>query len=165
MAREESLGEQFVGQVSRRVLNLIDLFEDDVPLPHDLRFREDGMQQEIAQQIDGVRQVLVEGQDVVTGALVRRVRIEIAADAVDFLRELLRRAGGRPLEQHVLDEVRDAGLGGILVTRSARQPDPQADGSDGRHRVDEKAEPARQDESRDRSVGPVGSGYRRRRHR
>ena len=44
----------------------------------------------------------------------------------------------RALEEHVLDEVRDAAALGGLVPRPARQPDADADGAHVRHRLGEE---------------------------
>ena len=45
---------------------------------------------------------------------------------------------GRALEEHVLDEVRDAAALGRFVARPARQPDADADRADLRHRLGEE---------------------------
>ena len=61
------------------------------------------------EQLDGERQVLVEHFDVVAGVLLRRERVELSADRVDRLRDVLGGSGIGALEEHVLDEMRDAG--------------------------------------------------------
>ncbi len=48
--------------------------------------------------------------------LTRRRRVQLAAEAVEDLRDLKRAEPLRALEQEVLDEVRDAGLVLLLVT-------------------------------------------------
>ena len=64
----------------------------------------------IRQDVDRHRQMLVEHLDVVAGVFLRRERVEVAAERVDLLRDVLGRAGRRALEEHVLDEVRDAAV-------------------------------------------------------
>ena len=60
------------------------------------------------EHVDGQRQVLVEHLDVVAGVFLRRERVELAADRVDRLRDVLGDARLGALEEHVLDEVGDA---------------------------------------------------------
>jgi hypothetical protein len=51
--------------------------------------------------------------------------VQLAAKRVEDLGDLLGRVRSRALEEQVLDEVRDAGPIGLLVTRAS--PDPEAD--------------------------------------
>ena len=94
-----------------------------------------GRMHDVRQQIDRKRQVLVEDLDVVAGVLLRRERVELAADRVDRLRDVLGRARVGALEEHVLDEVRDAALRVGLVPRAAHQPDADRHRPDVRHRL------------------------------
>ena len=110
MSRPELLSEHFVHEIIRRILDHLDLFEDDALLAVDVRWTERRPHDEVAQQIDRDRQMIVENLDVVAGVLLRRERVELPADGVDRLRNRLRRTRRRPLEQHVLDEMRDAAL-------------------------------------------------------
>ena len=52
-------------------------------------------QHDVGQQIDGERQMLVEHLDVVAGVFLRRERVELAADRVDRLRDVLGRCACR----------------------------------------------------------------------
>ena len=81
------------------------------------------------------RHVLVEHLDVVAGVFLGGERVELAADRIDRLRNHLRRPRRRALEQHVLDEMRDAAFGIGLVARSARQPDADRHRPHVRHRL------------------------------
>ena len=54
--------------------------------------------------------MLVEDFDVVAGVLLGRERVELTANRIDGLGDVLRRPRGGALEQHVLDEMRDAAL-------------------------------------------------------
>ena len=80
-------------------------------------------------------EMLVEHLDVVARVLLRGEGIELAADRVDFLRDVFGAARVGALEEHVLDEVRDAALRLRFVPRAARQPDADAHRADVRHRL------------------------------
>ena len=57
------------------------------------------------------------------------------------------------LEEHVLDEVRDAGVLGRLVTRAARQPDADRHRSDVRHRFGHETKTVREGLAADAGLG------------
>ena len=59
------LREQLVDQIVGRVLDHLDLFEDDLLLPLDVVRVERRVQHDVREQIDRERQVLVEHLDVV----------------------------------------------------------------------------------------------------
>ena len=67
--------------------------------------------------------------DVEADRLLAGEGVEIAADRVHLAGDVLRRAGARTFEEHVLDEVRDAvGLRG-LAARAGFDPDAHGDGA------------------------------------
>ena len=96
------------------------------------------------------RQVFVEHLDVVARVFLGREGVELAADRIDRLRDVLGRSGGRALEQHVLDEMRDAAALGGFVPRAARQPHADTDRADLRHPLGEKTEAVIENVSDDR---------------
>ena len=63
---------------------------------------------DVAEDLDGERQVLVEHLEVERGVLLGGEGVHVAADRVDLGRDPLRRAVLGALEHHVLDEVADA---------------------------------------------------------
>ena len=144
MPRPELLREHLVDEIVRRVLDHLDFFEDDALLRVDLRRRERRTHHHVAQQVDRERHVLVEHLDVVARVFLGRERVELAANRVDRLRDDLRRARVGALEQHVLDEVRDAALGIRLVARAAREPHADRHRSHVRHRFGDQPQPGRQ---------------------
>ena len=89
--------------------------------------------------------MLVEDLQVEGGVLLGREGIHVATDRVDLRGDLLRRARLRALEDHVLDEVADPGLGEGLVAASPLQPDPDRDAADMGHRLGEEGEAVGQD--------------------
>ena len=109
---------------------------------------------DVGEDVDRQRQVLVEDLDVVAGVFLGGERVELAADRVDLPARCLPRdrlAGA--LEQHVLDEMRDAAALSRFVPRPARQPDADADRADLRHPLGENAEPVVENVSDDGCVG------------
>ena len=137
----ERLREDLVHEVVGRVLDHLDLFEDDLLLAFDVDLVERRPQHDVGKDIDGDRQVLVEHLDVVARVFLGRERVELAADRIDSLRDVFGRARGRALEQHVLDEMSDAALFVGLVPRAARQPHAEADGAHVAHRFSDETNP------------------------
>ena len=136
----EALGEDLVPEIVGRVLHHLDLFQHDLLLARDLVGVERRPQQHVGQHVDGAGQVLVEHLDVVARALLGREGIELAADGVDLLRDVLGRPARRALEEHVLDEMRDARVGRALVARPAGQPRPEADRAHAGHGLGEQTQ-------------------------
>ena len=130
----EVLGEELVDQVVRRVLDHLDLFEDHLLLALDLVRRKCRTKHDVREQVDREREVLVEHLDVVAGVFLRGERVELAADGVDCLRDVLSGAGRGALEEHVLDEVGDPAARLDLVARASRQPHADRHRSNLRHR-------------------------------
>ncbi len=137
MVFPEALGEQLVDQIVRRVLDHLDLFEDHLLFPLDIVRAERRIADDVGQDVDSERQMLVEPLDVIARVFLGRERIQLTADRVDRLRDVFGGAGAGPLEQHVLDEVGNAAAFSGLVTRPARQPHADADRTHLRHPLGE----------------------------
>ena len=118
MLAEHRLGREVVDEVLRVVVDHRDLLEHDLPLGVDVveRRRED----HVGHRVERVVQVAVGHACVEDGRLARGGRVELAAHGVEELREALRAVPRRPLEEQVLDEVRDAGA----ERGSSREPVP-----------------------------------------
>ena len=127
MIAPEPFREDLVDQIVGRVLDHLDLFEDHLLLALDVFFGEERIADQIGEDVDRERQMLVENLEVIAGVFLRRERIDLAADRIDLLRDFFGAPSRSALEEHVLDEVRDAGMFGGFVTRSARQPDADGD--------------------------------------
>ena len=116
------LGEELVDEVVRRILDHLDLFEDHLLLALDLVRRKCRTKHDVGEQVDREREVLVEHLDVVAGVFLRGECVELPADGIDCLRDVLSRAGRGALEEHVLDEVGNPAARLDLVARASRQP-------------------------------------------
>ena len=141
----EVLREQLVDQVVGRVLDHLDLFEDDLLLALDFIGDEGRTQDDVGEQIDGKRQVLVEHLDVVAGVFLRGEGVELPADRIDRLRDVLGGALLGAFEEHVLDEMRDAAALVALVPRAPHQPDTDRHRTHMRHRLGDETEPVIED--------------------
>ena len=119
---QEVVDHQLVGGV---VVHL-HLLEDDVALARDLLGGEVALQVDLGDQVDGPADVFVHhlGRD--ADVLLRREGVEVASDLVHLVGELVGILGLGALEEHMLDEMREAALGFVLV--AAAHVKPQADG-------------------------------------
>ena len=136
----EILREELVHEIVGRILDHLDFFEDDFLFATDLVFDERGTHDDVREQLDGERQMLVEHLDVVAGVLFRRERVELAANRVDRLRDILGRSRVGALEEHVLDEVRNPAERVGFVARPPRQPHANRHGPNLRHRLGDETE-------------------------
>ena len=115
MARPESLSEQLVDEIVGCVLHHLDLFKHYPLFFLDVISGKRGIAQQIGQHVDCPRQVLVEHLHVITGAFLGGERVELPAERIDLLGNVLGAPARGALEQHVLDEVRDSRTPGALV--------------------------------------------------
>ncbi len=89
------LGEEVVHLVAGLVVVHRDLFEDHASLSLHIGLGEDGVDHEVAHDIDRERQVGVEYPRVVAGVLLRGEGVRLAADGLDRRRDLQRGAAPR----------------------------------------------------------------------
>ena len=135
MVAEDRLVEHVVDLVGGLVLVHRDLLDHDLALGVDLVLGVDRREEHLRHQVEGALGVLVEEARVDVRGLLARRRVERGADRVELLVELDRRVALRALEQQVLEEVRDAGLGGGLVARARPDPEPERDRAHRGHRL------------------------------
>src|SRR5678815_1051360 len=88
--------------------------------------------------------MVVEHTRVEAGVLLGSECVALATDRIDGPGDLGRRPPLGPLEQKVLDEVRDAVLFRCLVPGTLLEPDAQRHGAQGRHLFGENGEPVRE---------------------
>ena len=102
--------EDLVDQIIRTVRLHLELFEDHAFFLVDILVAEHAVQHQVGQNIHGERQVLVQHLRVEAHQFLGGEGVQIAADGVHRARDLLGGPVGGALEQHVLDEVREAVL-------------------------------------------------------
>ena len=104
----EVLREELVDQNIGVVFVDLDLFEDDATLALDVGRVEDGIQDEVAEDVEGDGDVLGEGLDVEADSFLAGEGVEVAADGVHFPGDVLGGTAAGAFEDHVFDEVGDA---------------------------------------------------------
>ena len=117
---EDAARREVVHEIGRVVLDHRDLLEHDLALRLERLVLEARARGHVAHDVERERQVLVEHAHVHDGRLARRERVQLGAEAIGDARDLDLVVALAALEEQVLDEMRDAGLGG----RSSRAPTP-----------------------------------------
>ena len=130
MVAVDGLAEDVVDTVLRLVLVHRDLLEHDLALGVDLVLGQRRVEQHLRHQVERVRGVLVEESRVQVRRLLRGRGVGRRAHAVEQLGDLDRRVAIGPLEQQVLEEVREALLALALVPRAGLHPEPEGDRAD-----------------------------------
>ena len=99
---------------------------------------EGGMEKHVRQHVEQPPELVVPRLGVKTGVFLARKRIEVAAHALDGLRDFAGRTTPGALEQQMFDEMRHAAQRLRLVTSAHADPDAQADaGAMGHFRRDD----------------------------
>ena len=131
---EDGLAEHVEDLVLRVVLVHRDLLEDDLALVRrGRRRRTRGRQTMSAMTSNASLEVHVEHARVDRRGLLAGARVELGAHAVEDLVDLQRAVARRAAEQHVLEQVRQAGLGLVLGRRARADPEPERHGPHGGH--------------------------------
>ena len=125
--------EQIEDDVVGRVVDLGDLLHDDLALALELFGGHHRVLQDIGQDVDGERHVLLEHTGDEGGLLARGIGVEVAADRFDLLDDGERAAPLGALERHVLQEMRDAVELAPLDARASVDPDADRRGLETRH--------------------------------
>jgi hypothetical protein len=126
-------GEQVVDEIVRRILHHLDLLQHHTLLPLQLIGVEARVQQDVGEEVHGQREMLVQDLHVEARVLLGGEGIHLPPHRIHGSGNLLGAAGGRPLENQVLDEVRDAGPLIGLVARARLHPDADGDRADVGH--------------------------------
>src|SRR5271155_393193 len=118
----EVLGKDFVDEIVGAVFVHFDFFEDHAPFTADVLYIKCGIEDEVAEDIHGDREMLVQNLDVEANALLGGKGVHVSTDGVDLSRNVLGGSMLGSLENHVLDEMRDAIPLRILIARSGLDP-------------------------------------------
>ncbi len=110
-----------------------DLLDHHLALGVDVRVG--GPQHHVRHHVERAVEVLIEEARVDRGGLLARPGVDLRPEPVEDLVDLGRAEARRALEQQMLEEVRDPGLPGRLVTRADLHPEPEGDGSHRGHRL------------------------------
>src|SRR5579864_2074517 len=145
MILPEVLGEDFMDEVVRVVLIHFDFFKNHSPFAANVLNIENRIQHQVAEHVECYGKMLVEHLDVEADALLGGEGIHIAPDGVHLAGDLLGRSVLRALEDHVLDEMRNAIPMGVFVPRTGFYPYPNGDGADMLHLLRDDGEPVGQD--------------------
>ena len=137
MPPEHRLRSDVVDEVVWRVLDHRDLLEHDLPLGVDVR--EGRPEDHVRHHVERALEPDVRDARVDDGRLARGRGVQLAAELVEDLRDLLRRVPRRALEEHVLDEVRDARARIRLVARAGADPEAERDRADTRNALRDDA--------------------------
>ena len=134
--------------VARRVEVHVHLLDDHALLAVDLLGVEARVAQHVDEHVERDVAALARAAHVVARDLLAGERVELAADRVDLRRDVARRrAPLRPLEEHVLGEVRDAVRLARLVARAGGEHDEARDRLSLLHRRGQDAQAVGQDVS------------------
>jgi hypothetical protein len=139
LIREHALADEVEDQVVGCVVEHRDLFQHDLALL--LEVVPARRRHHPADDVERLRQVLVDDPRVDRRRLAGRPRVQLGAEAIEDLRDLERRMTIRAPEQQVLDEVRDACDRGGLVTRAHPDPGAYCHRAHARHELRRDAQP------------------------
>jgi hypothetical protein len=146
MAAKEQLVEEAEDVVARRVDVHPDLVDDDRLLPHQVLAAEQGPEDEVGHDLQRPGCRLGRDARGVDRQFAIGGRVHAAAAALDRLRQPARlRVATRALEDEVLEEVREPGMGLVFATRSDAHEEAHRHGPGGRHRLGHHPEAIRED--------------------
>ncbi len=135
---------QLEHEIVRRVVHHADLLEHDLTLEQQVLPAKQRPEDQVADDVDGFDEVLIEHARLIRGVLARGVRVERAAEHLERQRDLARRAVPRSLEHHVLEQMRDAHPLARLVHRSGTHPGAESNRPHSRHVLREYGQTIRQ---------------------
>ena len=130
VAAEDRLRDEVVDEVLRVVVHHRDLLEHDLALGVELG--EGRLVDHPGHHVERRLELVVGHARVDERRLPRGGGVQLAAEPVEDLRDLLRRVRARALEEQVLDEVRDARARVRLVPRAGADPEAERDRADAR---------------------------------
>ena len=134
--------EEIEDHVVGGVVGLVDLLDDDALFAGQFVLVHHRMLQDVGDDVDGQFQVFFKDLGVVRGVFAGRIGVQVAADGLDLLGDLLGVAAFGALEGHVLQQMRHAVDPGVLVAGADLDPGAQRHGLDRVHDVGDDAKAA-----------------------
>ena len=141
--------------VVRRIVGLADLLQHHRAFALQLLFVEGRVLQDIGDDIQGERRVLGQDLGIVGRALAAGVGVQVTADRLDLLGDIVGRAALGALEGHVLEQMGDAVDFRRLVAGSDTDPGPQRHRFHGRHGIGGDSQPVVQGGEMNRHASSV----------
>ena len=92
-------------QIVRRIRLHLDLFQNDALFLFDIFGAKHGMQHQVRQYVERLRQMLVQHLGVEADQFLRGERVEVATNGIHRARNVFGTPFGGTFEQHVLDEM------------------------------------------------------------
>ena len=120
------------------------LFEHDLLLEVELGLVENRVDADVGEHLDRRNGARFRKHGVVEGVVERGAGVNPSADALDVPVDEASRAGGRSLEEHVLEVVRQAQLGGGLVAAAGAYPQLNRDDLAGAELLNDHPDAVRQ---------------------
>ena len=130
LVRKRGCLHQVEHHVLRRVLRRGDFLKNHVSLACKLAAVETRGKNDVAQDVEGKPEILTQHACVIRRRVDSGRGVELAANRLDLLGDVLRASPGGALEGHVLEEVSDAVLGQALAAASRADPDAERHGLD-----------------------------------
>jgi len=127
--------------IARLIFGPSDLFDDDALFTLQLFGIDEGVEHHVGENVDAVLDFTGKDAAVIARHLLVGECIEGAAPAFDFFGDLAGSSGVGALEEHVLDEVGDAGLVLFFVTAAGLAPESHGGGLDVGDGLDQDADP------------------------
>ena len=118
-----------------RIVRRADLLQDHVLLERQLVRIEQRIADDVAEDVEAERDVVLQEPEIVGGVVDARLRVHLPADRLDRLGDVACAPPLRSLEGHVLEEMRDAVLARRLRARARADPEAERDALKMRHVV------------------------------
>ena len=116
-----------------RVARLADFLNDYVLFARQFVLGEGRLEEDVAEEVDGERQVFRKCPRVISGVLARRISVEMAADGLDLGGDGEGVAPPRALEGHMFEQMGDAVERRRFAARAGVDPHPDGDRLEPRH--------------------------------
>ena len=141
--RPKILREEFVDEIFGIVLGHANFFQDDGFFAVNFVFGEFRLENHVREDVEGFGKMFIQDAGIEADHFLGGEGVEHAADAVHFAGDIFRGAPRGSLEDHVLDEMRNAVDAGRLAARTGTQPDSHGNGMDVFHRLGDDDEAVR----------------------